>query len=234
MKPTTNRIIRALELGRQAIINAARDHIYNADNGEVQPPDCTFRKAESLMFLAADNARKFGAFTYLEVEAALCVWECINEWTICEKKTRRQDWVELREAVGSVELRHSSMELGVWCLEVYDLCTKNDPNFFEGEAYDWEVIPLILDHCRGAEREPLINAIFFPSPEAVAPKVMERYRWGKWLGDATRAGQKLWRYPDLVIEHAPSAKEACAAGEDPTEFIQKIGDKQGLIAAQTW
>ena len=106
-------------------------------------------------------------FNYLEVEAALCVWECINEWTLLLGDTGKPDWIELREGVGSVELRHQSIAIGQWCLKVYDLCTKDDPDFFDAASYDWEVIPMILGHAMPKE-----NMVELPDVETTAAMVM--------------------------------------------------------------
>ena len=79
----------------------------------------------------------------------MCVWECLDGWTL--GKDGRAGWIELREAIGTVELRHRSIEYGRWCLKVYDIATAHDADFFDGVAYDWEAIPMIMGH---AEHEP--------------------------------------------------------------------------------
>lgn len=82
------------------------------------------------------------AYSHLEMEAALCVWEYLNEITLNRPV---KAWVEYRNKVGSVELRHESIEIGKWALKVYELL----PEWFcEGYAYDWEVIPAIVDQLQ--------------------------------------------------------------------------------------
>lgn len=80
-------------------------------------------------------------FTHLEVEAALCVWEHLLE--CCNPLSPRFDdnintvWGHL----GAFEFRHASMELGRYCLKVYDLIPED---VRAGHAYDWDIIPAIL------------------------------------------------------------------------------------------
>lgn len=40
-------------------------------------------------------------------------------------------------------MRHASMAIGRWCLEVYEAA--GGAKTFDGWAYDWEVIPAMLD-----------------------------------------------------------------------------------------
>ena len=68
-------------------------------------------------------------YTYLEVEAALCVWEWINDVT-----SEPREWVQIREDLGSAELRHQSIALGQWCLKIYDIL--DGGAFFEMISYD--------------------------------------------------------------------------------------------------
>jgi hypothetical protein len=117
------------------------------------------------------------SLTILEVEAALCVWEWVNEATI-HWQNKQQPWVDLRDGVGSVSLRHASMQIGQWCLAVYDICTAQDRDFFEGYSYDWEVIPLIMSLLPIAS-VPIYGTETFPDPATIAPLVaaeVERWR----------------------------------------------------------
>jgi hypothetical protein len=52
------------------------------------------------------------------------------------------EWVQIREDLGSAELRHQSIAIGQWCLKIYDIL--DGGTFFEMISYDWEVIPLIM------------------------------------------------------------------------------------------
>lgn len=80
-------------------------------------------------------------YSPFEMEAALCVWEHFNDITVCTDKPD-PDWMAYREGVGSAELRHESIAIGRWALQVYDLL----PQWYrESGAYDWEIIPAIVD-----------------------------------------------------------------------------------------
>ncbi|WP_210330827.1 hypothetical protein [Mesorhizobium sp. NBSH29] len=132
----------------------------------------------------SNERRGKGSYTHLEMEAALCVWECINDWTVNAPDGKGdQRWHELREGVGSVQMRHASIPLGQWCLEVYDICTSADKNFFDTIAYDWEVIPLILSHCVDSDGCPFIEPASFPDPDKAAGAVMAAHRSNYELGE---------------------------------------------------
>lgn len=233
MNPTTNAIIATMERAKEALDEALTTHIYNAESGEKPDPGCQFVEARDSLFMATDSARRFGAFTYLEMEAALCVWECINDWTVNADK-QDEGWTALRQSVGSVEMRHASIPLGVWCLAVFDLCTKDDRDFFDGIAYDWEVIPMILDHCRDAEGAPVIEQAHFPATQIVAPKVMARHRQNEWMREARGQAEVQWAYADLITDHPEAVQAAIEAGEDPAKFVRELGEDLSLIPNSEW
>lgn len=185
--------------------------------------------------MAAKDRGK-GAFTYLEMEAALCVWECINEWTLgaAEGNSPHQAWKDLRGSVGSVEMRHASIPLGQWCLKVYDICTKDNRDYFDGIAYDWEVIPLILSYCIGAEGAALINDAYFPAPEKIAAEVMAGYARAQWFWSARNEARKQWAYEDLITDHQERCDEAQRSGEEPAAFIKWLGEKYNLTPVSEW
>ncbi|RWP44344.1 MAG: hypothetical protein EOR04_05325 [Mesorhizobium sp.] len=80
-------------------------------------------------------------YSHLEMEAALCVWEHLCEITVVGDQPASPAWMEYREIIGSVELRHESIEIGKWVLQVYDLL----PEWYRAiGAYDWEIIPAIV------------------------------------------------------------------------------------------
>lgn len=116
--------------------------------------------------------RRPETYSTLEMEAALCVWEWINDVTLGTENQRNEAWSKLREETGSIELRHSSMALGKWCLSVYDICTEGDPDIFDGLSYDWEVIPAIMRYaCNDAG--PILLTQCLPDAYDVAPKVLK-------------------------------------------------------------
>jgi hypothetical protein len=81
-------------------------------------------------------------YSALEMEAALCVWECLCDWTTGAHSKINRDLVILGEKISTAELRHLAIPLGQYCLKVYD---KLPPAVVDGHPYDWEVIPAILD-----------------------------------------------------------------------------------------
>ncbi|RUU76130.1 hypothetical protein [Mesorhizobium sp. M7A.F.Ca.MR.362.00.0.0] len=95
-------------------------------------------------------------YSHLEMEAALCVWEWLNEITVVPKRRDKADpvWLKYREDVGSVELRHYSIDIGLWVLKVYDLL----PEWFRAiGSYDWEIVPSIVGEVIPGEafKEPM-------------------------------------------------------------------------------
>jgi len=81
-------------------------------------------------------------FTPLELEAALCVWEWIDSRSVGLTDDVRADVLSLRQAIGTVELRSRCGHIGRYCLKVYDHIPEAAR---DGHAYDWEVIPAILE-----------------------------------------------------------------------------------------
>lgn len=171
-----------------------------------------------------------GCFSYLEMEAAMCVWECLNDWTL-DDNSKDDEWIALRESVGSVELRHQCIELAQWCLQVYDICTSDNPDRFEGFAYDWEVIPSILRHARDKDG-PAIYAHALPEPGVVAVMINHEFAMQGWLISARIHARELYAYEPLVAEHIHSAEIAFKEGEDPEKWVRFIGQKYDLTPAE--
>ncbi|TIW53858.1 MAG: hypothetical protein E5V54_24155 [Mesorhizobium sp.] len=91
-------------------------------------------------------------YSALEMEAALCVWEWLNEITVVPKRSKADPaWLKYRELVGSVELRHYSIEIAKFVLPVYDLL----PEWFRAiGSYDWEIVPAIVGQITPGEAFP--------------------------------------------------------------------------------
>jgi hypothetical protein len=106
-----------------------------------------------------------------EVIAALCVWEHINEMTLSNGPQKSEAWIDLREGIGSLELRWQSMAIGAWCVKVCDLCTRQHPYIFDTMPFDWEVIPLIMTELIGPDG-PAIYESAFPSPALAAANII--------------------------------------------------------------
>jgi hypothetical protein len=175
-------------------------------------------------------------YTHLEMEAALCVWEHLIEITLGDhiNGPGQPAWTELREGIGSVEMRHQSMVLGKWCLKIYDLCTAHDQDFFDGISYDWEVIPMMLDYAEDQEGRPAIYEQFLPPPEKVALLVMHRHLRDEYFRSCRQEGQKQWAYGDLVEDNPPDIDRGFESGDEPAAFIKTLGEDLDLINFGPW
>jgi hypothetical protein len=168
-------------------------------------------------------------FSYLEMEAALCIWECIESWTGGDNP--REDWEKLRGEVGSASLRSASIELAPWLLSVFDICTKADRDFFDGIAYDWEVVPMIMNHIDPAK----IDWIFYgsegkpPEAGAVASLVARQHLLDEYIRDCRLEAGRQWAYSDLVSDHAERVEsQGFESGDEPKEFVKWLGEKYDL------
>lgn len=172
-------------------------------------------------------------YTHLEMEAALCVWEQICDWTLLAQATR-PEWVALRENVGSAEMRHQSIEIGKWCLEIYDILTKHDAEFFEAMAYDFEVIPMMLDYAENSDGEPVIYGPQLPDPHRVAQLVAHRTLLEQYLSDCRHEAQQQWKFGDLVRENPEDFIRGFQSGDDPKTLVKAIGEDLDLIDFGPW
>lgn len=168
-------------------------------------------------------------YTHLEMEAALCVWEWINDVTLDDTPQMIEEWVTLREGVGSVELRHQSIVLGKWCLKIYDLLTKQDGSFFEAMAYDWEVIPMMMRYASDPAGVPAIYKESLPDPNAIAQLVAREVLFQRYVWDCEREADKQWKYRDLVSDHDDVIERAFEDGEEPAAVIKDLGEELELI-----
>jgi hypothetical protein len=79
-------------------------------------------------------------YTHLEVEAALCIWECLDARST--NQLEHPSLAAYRSSVGTAELRHLSIRLAAYCLAIYN---RLPDTLTDGLAYDWEIIPALLD-----------------------------------------------------------------------------------------
>lgn len=87
------------------------------------------------------------AFTRLEVEAALCMWEHLDLLSglgarPSNLRTLAEGW---RDVAGSVALRHACIDAAPALLRLYDACVAVQPDVFDGFAYDWDVVPAFVE-----------------------------------------------------------------------------------------
>jgi len=93
------------------------------------------------------------------VEAMLCVWEEFLE------RKKRPEIEKYLFNYGMGQLRHDSIDIGIWVEDVYQLVMKIRPDL-EGEvAYDWEFIPRLMDQLRFADTHHMYETGGrFPTP----------------------------------------------------------------------
>jgi hypothetical protein len=193
----------------------------------------------------------FPGFDHLEMEAALCVWECLNEWTLgtedeveamrinCDEHSHtaiRLEWIKMREQTGSGEMRSQSILLGKWCLEIYDLLTKSDPDFFSYWSYDWEVIPALLTHavCKDGKASMYRGDYVYIGGELIDPHsaaqlVAQNFIYLRFENDCKSEARKQWAYEDLVTDDdGERMRQAFEIGEEPAAFVKWLGEKCDL------
>ena len=116
-----------------------------------------------------------------------------------------------------------------------EICTKHDEDFFDGLAYDWEVIPMMLDCACDSEGKPVIYEDAMPAPERVALLVAHQVLFDEFRGDCRREAQTQWGYGELSDDGGDDrVLQAFANGETPAEFIKWLGEKYDLIPAREW
>lgn len=109
-------------------------------------------------------------YDYQLVNTALCVWECLLEWTV-----DKPEWVEYRDMIGTLELRYHTLELAQWVNDITDLCIKNNPKVFEFHSFDWHVVPRILGYAFSVDNLPTAYLTELPSVEDIASKITAWY-----------------------------------------------------------
>lgn len=114
------------------------------------PDDTTHTDADGV----TNHIRHMPLYSNLEMEAALCVWEFMEAASDHDHKLRIEALADLRDRIGSAELRHASIAIGRYCLKVYDLIPEDDR---QGHAYDWEIIPAIVATIDFPNLEPTLS-----------------------------------------------------------------------------
>jgi hypothetical protein len=197
-------------------------------------------------------------YTALQVEAALCVWECLNEWTLgTEEEVKkleeaakdnphglaaiRLEWIEMRDGTGAAEMRSQSKVLGQWCLEIYDILTAHDPEFFSWWSYDWEVIPAMLTHavCKDGKASMYRGDYVYTGgcvidPHSAAPLVALEFEWLRFKEACGSEADRQWKYRDLINDHEDAVRSAFEDGEQPAAFIKSLGEELELIDFGPW
>ncbi len=111
----------------------------------------------------------------------------------------RVEWIEMREECGSAEMRSQSIVLGLWCLEIYDILTANDAEFFSWWSYDWEVIPAMLKHavCNDGKASMYRGDYVYMGGELIDPHsaaqlVAQEFAWLRFEDDCKGEARKQW------------------------------------------
>lgn len=169
-------------------------------------------------------------FSYLEMEAALCVWEAINDWTLIHSPDKRDDWIALRESEGAAALRHASIALGQWCLSVYDViaASPNGKWIFDTLNYDWDFIPAALSCARDSGGAITLDPAALPSPLDGAQQTLNRLAKDDWFAHARWAANHLWGYPELVADHPERFAACMESGQSPYDAAREIGEHYDL------
>lgn len=160
-------------------------------------------------------------FTLSEVEAALCVWETILKW-VCDEQCKRPEWEGANDGYGAYELRMQSMVLGRWCLAVIDICEKRDPQLFDGMAWDWEVIPLVLGYAMTADGQAAIYAQELRDYRDIAELVYDRVKRDEFIGKAKAHAALMGLSADLIDDHPSEVDNAIGEGQAPKDFVTKL------------
>jgi hypothetical protein len=162
------------------------------------------------------------------VETALCIWEWINDVTLNDDGRQRKDWCDLRENVGSMEMRWQCMDLAKWADQVFDLCIKVNPDIFDSMSFDWEVVPRIMGYamCDGA---PAIYPDGLPSPNETADKIISQILRDWWFADAKAFAEFEHGYPEMLEEGVHFFEQEMLAGTMPQNAVRRYAEAYDLI-----
>lgn len=119
-------------------------------------------------------------YSSLQAEAMLCLWEEMLDRHRDASHARPEDitpaqsaLLKLWEDEGTVGMRHHAKDLAAFALAVYDAIPAN---LTDGHAYDWEVIPAILNAVQWRSLADSgvhgIAAYELPAPENAAREVV--------------------------------------------------------------
>ncbi|UYZ08579.1 hypothetical protein CFBP5507_06140 [Agrobacterium salinitolerans] len=158
------------------------------------------------------RANERGSFTFLEMEAALCVWE----WMLDAGAKTVERW---RDTIGTKEARHSSYSIGRYCLKIFDLGKEiGGPLAWDGGAYDWEVIPAICETILFAE-----NGEYHFNDDSVEAAKFALHKANNHKVERDRRGEEV--APVISVELSAFARMAAAVkqfGVDLKAFLEPL------------
>lgn len=92
-------------------------------------------------------------YSVLQAEAALCIWEELDRRTCPMSPNRCAELIRWREDHGSYALRHAALGLAGDVETLYDALPTEE---WDGLAFDWEIIPAILDWVVWSDDGPFL------------------------------------------------------------------------------
>lgn len=106
-------------------------------------------------------------WSHLAMEAALCVWEDMNERRV-RPPEQNQSMIRLWEEFGTVHMRSLSPAIASWIVEAYEFI---EPDSLDMSPYDWEIVPTFvgLVDWTGPNGKPRLMA-----PKAAAAVVVQK------------------------------------------------------------
>lgn len=91
-------------------------------------------------------------FNIGQIETALCIWEALDRRTLIEHTDQHPALHRWREDYGSYALRHAAIGLTDYVEAIYQAASPED---WDGLAFDWEIVPAILDWVSWRSPEPV-------------------------------------------------------------------------------
>src|SRR5690606_7463986 len=93
------------------------------------------------------------SYSMLQAETALCIWEELDWRTNLTNPRRCEELIRWRQDYGSYALRHAALGLAGDIEALYDALPAED---WVGLAFDWEIVPTILDWVVCAGDRPFL------------------------------------------------------------------------------
>lgn len=107
-------------------------------------------------------------YSWDEVEAALCVWEELDRRTRPPEHLQNLGLLHWRWTHGTSEMRTAAIGLARYVDEMYQLLSTTE---WEPLAFDWEIIPAILDTVVWSSSGP---APTLPANRKSAMQILDR------------------------------------------------------------
>ena len=172
----------------------------------------------------AANSKPAGSYSYLQLEACLCVWEHllskidrVGDNPHGEPEGNWGAFLDFWEERGSAEMRLTvTPRIAEWVLAVYDAGKTIDPDYWDMVSYDWDVVPAIVDEINWIGDSWCPNIVF------------ERER-----DTAVRVHDKLVEHSNERTINHPSYKGAKPVVRDRGIVMNRpvpIGDEQAAWA----